>query len=89
MLSKNRDFKIRPADKEDLPRILQIYEYARKFMKETGNASQWKDSFPPERLLAEATRHLKKGPPPDGPQVPSRSHRSHFRRENRHEESRG
>lgn len=49
----DRDFKIRPADKEDLPRILQIYEYARKFMKETGNASQWRDSFPPERLLAE------------------------------------
>lgn len=39
------------AKTQDLPRILEIYAYARKFMKDTGNASQWKDHFPPESLL--------------------------------------
>ena len=37
---------------EDLPRILQIYASARKFMKQSGNPRQWGDSFPPEDLLA-------------------------------------
>lgn len=44
-------FRISYAEKKDLPRILQIYDYAREFMKATGNASQWKDNFPPETLL--------------------------------------
>lgn len=42
---------IKKAEMKDLPRILEIYAYARNFMKETGNASQWKDDFPPEHLL--------------------------------------
>ena len=33
---------------EDLPRILQIYASARKFMKQSGNPRQWGDSFPPD-----------------------------------------
>lgn len=45
-------FEIRKAEEKDLPRILEIYAYARKFMAETGNASQWGDSFPPKELLA-------------------------------------
>ena len=53
MLPQNNNFKITLARREDLPQILQIYEYARKFMRESGNASQWKDGFPPEDMLAE------------------------------------
>lgn len=49
-------FKISRAQMKDLPRILQIYECARKFMKETGNANQWKDHFPPEDLLLDDLR---------------------------------
>lgn len=41
------------AKLENLPRILQIYSSARIFMKETGNATQWKNNFPPENLLIE------------------------------------
>ena len=43
--------KISRAQREDLPRILQIYACARNFMKETGNPNQWNDHFPPEDLL--------------------------------------
>ena len=42
---------IEKAKLEDLPRILQIYASARKFMKQSGNPKQWGDSFPPESLL--------------------------------------
>ena len=42
---------IRLAKKEDLPTILKIYEYARNFMKENGNPTQWGDNFPPVELL--------------------------------------
>lgn len=41
------------AKMEDLPVILRIYEIARNFMRKTGNPMQWKDTFPPESLLAE------------------------------------
>lgn len=53
MLPQNNNFKITLASREDLPQILQIYEYARKFMRESGNASQWKEGFPPEDMLTE------------------------------------
>lgn len=42
---------IRLAKTEDLPVILEIYEYARKFMKENNNPTQWGDHFPPRELL--------------------------------------
>ena len=42
---------IEKARLEDLPQILQIYAYARKFMKQSGNPRQWGNSFPPENLL--------------------------------------
>ncbi len=40
--------KIRKSTVEDLPRILVIYERARRFMAETGNPNQWGASWPPE-----------------------------------------
>ena len=46
-------YAVEKAERKDLPRILEIYAYARNFMKETGNPDQWKDNFPPETLLAE------------------------------------
>ena len=52
----NAEFAVSLADSGDLPRILQIYGRARRFMKESGNTSQWKDGFPPESLLAEDIR---------------------------------
>lgn len=44
---------IRPANRDDLPAILSIYAAARKFMADTGNGSQWKDSYPPISLVEE------------------------------------
>ncbi|MBQ7503416.1 N-acetyltransferase [bacterium] len=38
--------KIRHTEIEDLPRIEEIYAYARRFMRESGNSEQWKDSRP-------------------------------------------
>ena len=42
---------IRLAVKEDLPRILEIYAAARKFMRANGNPNQWKDGYPALSVL--------------------------------------
>lgn len=42
---------VRKTRKSDLPIILEIYEYARQFMRKTGNPNQWGDSYPEEALL--------------------------------------
>lgn len=42
---------IRHAEERDLPAILAIYAYAREFMAENGNPTQWAGGFPPESLL--------------------------------------
>ena len=43
--------EIRPARLEDLDEILKIYDYARKFMVQTGNPTQWADTYPQRELL--------------------------------------
>ncbi len=40
---------IKKAQAGDLPRILEIYAYAREFMKRTGNPNQWKENAPQKR----------------------------------------
>lgn len=42
---------IRHAKMADLPMILEIYDYARAFMAENGNPTQWADRYPEESLL--------------------------------------
>ena len=42
---------IRPAKEEDFQEILDIYAYARAFMKRTGNPGQWGDTHPPAEML--------------------------------------
>ena len=37
---------IRKANKNDIPSILHIYEYAHQYMRETNNPNQWPDSYP-------------------------------------------
>lgn len=41
------------AEKGDLPRLREIYAYARNYMRETGNPNQWMDGSPKEELLLE------------------------------------
>lgn len=48
--------KIRRADPADMDRILEIYEFARRFMAENGNPSQWKNGYPSRKILEEDMR---------------------------------
>jgi len=45
------EYQIRKAQREDLPRIEEIYAYARQFMAETGNPNQWGTTTPQTSLL--------------------------------------
>ncbi len=46
--------EIRHSVKEDLPRMMEIYAYARKFMAMQGNPNQWgRNNWPPEELIRE------------------------------------
>lgn len=44
---------VRKAKQEDLPRIQEIYAYARAFMANTGNPNQWGRNHPPVHQLEE------------------------------------
>lgn len=44
-------YYVRLAREEDLPRILEIYEYARALMARTGNPKQWGKTNPPRKTL--------------------------------------
>ena len=44
-------YEIRNAWREDLPRIEEIYAYARRFMAEHGNPNQWGKTNPPVAQL--------------------------------------
>ena len=45
------EYLIRKAQWGDLPRIEEIYAYARRFMAETGNPNQWGNTTPRTSLL--------------------------------------
>lgn len=45
------NLKIRPATLADLDEIEKIYAQARRFMRENGNPTQWKDGYPRRELL--------------------------------------
>ena len=38
--------EIRKASVQDLGQIMQVYDKARKFMRENGNAEQWGEDYP-------------------------------------------
>ena len=47
------NYNIRKAVYTDLPRIEEIYAYARKFMAENGNPNQWGTTTPPSAQLVD------------------------------------
>lgn len=47
---------IRPASTADLPTILDIYEQARRYMRQNGNMHQWSNGYPEKRLLLDDIR---------------------------------
>jgi len=50
------EYSVRKASTEDLPRIEEIYAYARAFMVKTGNPNQWGKTNPPHDQLVEDIR---------------------------------
>ena len=42
----------RKAQPSDLPALMQVFASARRYMKATGNPTQWGDSYPSESLVA-------------------------------------
>jgi hypothetical protein len=48
--------KIRRAQPADLDEILEVYRFARQFMVENGNPTQWKDGYPAREMLEEDIR---------------------------------
>lgn len=47
------ELTVRPARREDLERLMDIYAAARAFMAEHGNPRQWGDGYPARELVAE------------------------------------
>lgn len=45
------DYTVRTAFPQDLPRIEEIYAFARQFMRDNGNPEQWGNSHPPHWQL--------------------------------------
>lgn len=45
-----------PAKEEELPRILEIYDIAKAYMRESGNPNQWNGAYPDPELLKEDIR---------------------------------
>lgn len=43
--------EIKKATEKDLNEIINIYNNARDFMKESGNGRQWRNGYPPKELL--------------------------------------
>ena len=42
---------IRKATEQDVPEVLEVFKYARKFMAEHGNPTQWGDGYPPAEFI--------------------------------------
>ena len=47
------EYTVRNAENSDLPRIEEIYAYARAFMVKTGNPNQWGITNPPHEWLVD------------------------------------
>lgn len=52
-----REISIDKAKMQDMPRILEIYAYARNFMRENGNPTQWEDLEAIRRNLVTDIEH--------------------------------
>lgn len=44
-------YSIRPATLQDLPKIFRIYESARQFMAQSGNPTQWGNTYPEANIV--------------------------------------
>lgn len=46
------DLDIRLSVEEDIPRMMEIFDVAKEFMRRNGNMSQWGDSYPSPEVIA-------------------------------------
>ncbi|MDD3787342.1 MAG: GNAT family protein [Petrimonas sp.] len=44
---------IRPTTLSDLPRVMELYDIARNFMRQNGNTGQWINGYPTESYISE------------------------------------
>jgi RimJ/RimL family protein N-acetyltransferase len=51
--------EIKKAEVKQIEQIMDIYKYAREFMKKNGNGEQWGDRHPPRELIEEDIRRKK------------------------------
>lgn len=42
---------IRKSTYEDIPKLMKIFDNARRIMRESGNLHQWNDSYPSEEII--------------------------------------
>ncbi len=49
--------KIRQANSNDLDAIMDIYEQARRFMRQQGNLNQWANGYPQKELMEKDIRN--------------------------------
>ena len=42
---------IRKAEPGDLSQIISVYAFARGVMRETGNSTQWKNTYPTDEII--------------------------------------
>ena len=47
---------IRKAELKDLPKLNELYEAARRYMRENGNPDQWGIGYPNDELIIEDTK---------------------------------
>lgn len=52
----NKTMYIRKAELKDIDEIMSIFEYARAFMKENGNETQWGDNYPSYELITDTIK---------------------------------
>ena len=66
------EYRVEKATMSDLPRILEIYAYAREFMAKTGNPNQWGTTHPPIKQLEKDVQQLALRMDLGSPRVPRR-----------------
>lgn len=57
-MRERKDFTVRKTTLQDIPRLQQIFARARRFMAETGNPNQWKNTKP---ALAQLEKDISDG----------------------------
>lgn len=56
-IGTEEQISIRRSCVDDIPRLMEIFSIARRFMRATGNPCQWAESYPGRELLLDDIRH--------------------------------